>query len=52
MGDALRRIVHKLGTTGLWSLYSLKGWKGKLPFNILTLLNVIIGKSYALPIVL
>ena len=33
MGDTVRRILRKVGTTGLWSRYNLKGRKDKLPFE-------------------
>ncbi|CAB3976771.1 transposase domain-containing [Paramuricea clavata] len=42
LGDTVRRIMAKLGTNKLWSLYSFKGRKGKLAFKGLNLCNVII----------
>ncbi|XP_014680217.1 PREDICTED: uncharacterized protein LOC106820189 [Priapulus caudatus] len=41
-GDSVRRILRKLGSNNLWSHYSLKGRKGKLPLNILLLCKVMI----------
>lgn len=42
LGDAVRRIFKKLGTNSVWSFYSLKGKKGKLPFSDLPICKVII----------
>ncbi|CAB4013322.1 Hypothetical predicted protein [Paramuricea clavata] len=41
-GDTVRRIMAKLGTNQLWSLFSFKGRKGKKSFKSLSLCNTII----------
>ncbi|CAB4020504.1 Hypothetical predicted protein, partial [Paramuricea clavata] len=41
-GDTVRRIMAKLGTNKLWSLFSFKGRKGKQAFKSLKLCNIII----------
>ena len=33
MGDAVRKIMHKEGSAGLWSNCNLKGRNEKLPFE-------------------
>ena len=33
MDDAVRRILHKVGSAGLWSNYNLKGRMEKLPLE-------------------
>ena len=44
LGDTTRRIMCKLGTYKMWSQYSLKGRKGKLSFNDVSLCTVIKSK--------
>ncbi|CAB3977710.1 Hypothetical predicted protein [Paramuricea clavata] len=41
VGDTTRRIMAKLGSNKLWSQYSMKGRKGKLAFDKLSLCGVI-----------
>ena len=33
MGDAVRRILRKVGSAGQWSNYNLKGLMKKIPFE-------------------
>ncbi|XP_071810900.1 uncharacterized protein [Apostichopus japonicus] len=42
VGDTVRIIMKNLGTNALWSRYSMKGRRGKLPFQSLQLFRVII----------
>ncbi|XP_069158633.1 uncharacterized protein [Procambarus clarkii] len=44
-GGTVRRIMNKIGTNSLWSLYSLKGRKHKIPFLKYLDLYTVILKS-------
>ncbi|XP_071855325.1 uncharacterized protein [Apostichopus japonicus] len=46
VGDTVRIIMKNVGTNALWSRYSMKGRRGKLPFQSLQLFRVIISKYY------
>ena len=48
LGDTVRRILHNLGTNGVWSAYSFKGKKGKLAFTDLPLCRVVISRCTVL----
>ncbi len=42
--ESVRRIMAKLGTNKLWSVYSLKGRKGKSSFKDLAICKLVISK--------
>lgn len=42
---SVRHMMRFLGTNNLWSKYSLKGFKGKLPLKSLPVYSAIISKS-------
>ncbi|XP_076857404.1 uncharacterized protein LOC143511712 [Brachyhypopomus gauderio] len=42
LGDAVRRMLRKIGSNSLWTEYSFKGRKGKLSFEGLPINDVII----------
>ena len=44
VSDSVRRILEKVGTNALWSLYSFKGKKGKKSFEDLALCRVVISE--------
>lgn len=43
LADTVRRIIRKLGTNSLWSHYSLKGRKGKIPLIGLPIVRLVIS---------
>ena len=45
MGGAVRRILHKVGSAGLWSNYNLKGRMAKIPFEA-SLLHKLVRRKY------
>ena len=47
-GISTRRILGKVGSNNLWSNYSLKGRKSKLPFKDLTICRILISKQFVL----
>ena len=44
VGDSARRILAKIGSNNLWSLYSLKGRRGKIAFKGTAVCRVIKSK--------
>ena len=46
VGESCRRMMRAVGTNRLWSLYSLKGKKGKQPLEGLSICRVVISKYY------
>jgi hypothetical protein len=45
LGVAVRKVMRRLGSNGLWSNFSVKGRKGKRALCELRLYHIILSKS-------